>query len=31
MVEFKVDRADTLIWLSRDVLVTPDAWREIAR
>ena len=31
MLEFKVERADTLIWLSRDVLVTPDAWREVAR
>ena len=31
VVEFKVERADTLIWLSRDVLVTPDAWREVAR
>lgn len=31
MVEFKIERADTLIWLSRDVLVTPEAWREVAR
>ena len=31
VVEFKVERADTLIGLSRDVLVTPDAWREVAR
>lgn len=28
---FKVERADTLIWLSRDVLVAPNAWREVAR
>ena len=31
MLEFRVERADTLIWLSRDVLVAPDAWREVAR
>ncbi len=31
MAAFKVERADTLIWLSRDVLVTPDAWSEVAR
>ena len=31
MVDFEVQRSDTLIWLSRDVLVTPAAWREVAR
>ena len=31
MIDFEVQRADTLIGLSRNVLVTPDAWREIAR
>ena len=30
MVEFTVARADTLIGLSRQVLVTPQAWREVA-
>ena len=31
MVDFEVQRSDTLIWLSRDVLVAPAAWREVAR
>ncbi len=31
MLDFEVTRADTLIGLSRDVLVAPDAWREVAR
>ena len=31
MVDFEVQRSDTLIWLSRDVLVRPAAWREVAR
>ncbi len=31
MVEFVVVRADTLIGLSRSVLVSPTAWREVAR
>lgn len=31
MVAFEVVPADTLIGLSRDVLLTPDAWREVAR
>ena len=30
-VDFEVQRSDTLIWLARDVLVTPAAWREVAR
>lgn len=31
MLEFVVVRADTLIGLSRSVLVSPTAWREVAR
>lgn len=31
MVEFVVVRADTLIGLSRSVLTSPTAWREVAR
>ena len=31
MVEFVVERADTLIGLSSSVLVSPTAWREVAR
>ncbi len=31
MVELTVTRADTMIGLSRQVLVTPQAWREVAR
>ena len=30
-VDFEVQRSDTLIWLSRDVLATPEAWQEVAR
>ena len=30
-IDFEVQRSDTLIWLSRDVLVTPAAWREVAQ
>ncbi len=30
-VDFEVQRSDTLIWLSRDVLITPAAWREVAQ
>ncbi len=30
MVEFTVTRADTMIGLSRQVLVSPQAWREVA-
>jgi hypothetical protein len=31
MIDFVVARADTLIGLSKSVLVAPDAWREVAR
>ena len=31
MVDFVVQRADTLIGLSSSVLVSPNAWREVAR
>ena len=30
-VDFEVQRSDTLIWLSRDVLAAPEAWQEVAR
>ena len=30
-IDFEVQRSDTLIWLSRDVLATPEAWQEVAR
>ena len=30
-IDFEVQRSDTLIWLSRDVLAAPEAWQEVAR